>query len=79
MAIEVSAASASCSFLLLESCLAFLCSTGLEMSEKGSLSSPSSLEATETLHGRNYDDNDVFGHEEEHDVRNSICTLLLQR
>ena len=52
---------------------------GLEMSEKRSFSSPSSLEATETLQGRNYDDNDVFGHEEEHDVRNSICALLLQR
>ena len=49
------------------------------MSEKRSFSSPSSLEATETLHGRHYDDRDVFGHEEEHDVRNLICTLLLQR
>ena len=50
------------------------------MSEKRSFSSPSSLEATETPHGREaYDDHDVFGHEEEHDVRNSIFTLLLQR
>lgn len=39
------------------------------MSGKKSSSLPS-LEAAETLHKREtYDDNDVFGHEEEHDVR----------
>ena len=79
VAIGISATSASCSLLVLESCVVLLCSIGLEMSEKRSFSSPSSLEATETLHGRNYDDKDVFGHEEEHDVRNSICTLSPQR
>lgn len=41
------------------------------MSEKNSISSRS-LEGAETLHDRErYDDKDVFGHEEEHDVRNS--------
>ena len=40
------------------------------MSEKNSISPPS-LEGAETLHDRErYDDKDVFGHEEEHDVRN---------
>ncbi len=39
------------------------------MSERKSLSS-ASLEGGETLHEREgYDDKDVFGHEEEHDVR----------
>lgn len=42
------------------------------MSERKSFSSPS-LEGAETLHERErYDDKDVFGHEEEHDVRKSI-------
>ena len=43
------------------------------MSEKISLSSPS-LERADTLNERaaGYDDVDVFGHEEEHDVRRSI-------
>lgn len=42
------------------------------MSEKKSLSSQS-LQDVETLQEREgYDDNDVFGHEEEHDVRISI-------
>ena len=38
------------------------------MSEKYSISSPS-LERADT---HAYDDHDVFGHEEEHDVRDSI-------
>ena len=43
------------------------------MSEKHSISSPS-LERADTLNGQGdaYDDHDVFGHEEEHDVRISI-------
>lgn len=45
------------------------------MSEKKSSSSPS-LEGAETLNERQgYDDKDVFGHEEEHDVRSSVLTF----
>ena len=45
------------------------------MSEKVSLSSPS-LGGVETLHEREgFDDKDVFGHEAEHDVRNSFSVL----
>lgn len=45
------------------------------MSEKNSISSPS-LERAETLngHGDAYNDKDVFGHEEEHDVRYPALT-----
>ena len=43
------------------------------MSEKGSVSSPS-LERAETLQ-EEYHDHDVFGHEEEHDVRDSFLYL----
>lgn len=44
------------------------------MSEKKSLSP--SLEGAETLREREaYDNKDVFGHEEEHDVRNSIASF----
>ena len=43
------------------------------MLEKHSILSPS-LERADTLNGQGdaYDDHDVFGHEEEHDVRISI-------
>lgn len=46
------------------------------MSEKNSISSPS-LERADTLNGRGdaYDDKDVFGHEEEHDVRYPVLTF----
>ena len=48
------------------------------MSEKGSISSPS-LERADTLNGQGdgYDDRDVFGHEEEHDVCDSILLALM--
>lgn len=48
------------------------------MSEKNSISSPS-LERADTLngHGDVYDDKDVFGHEEEHDVRSPVLTYSL--
>lgn len=46
------------------------------MSERKSFSS-ASLEGAETLHEREgYNDRDVFGHEEEHDVCDSISLTL---
>lgn len=45
------------------------------MSEKDSLSSKT-LERADTLNG-SYEEKDVFGHEEEHDVRNDLSALML--
>ena len=59
-----------------ERCAALTYVTVVNMSEKNSLESHS-LERADTLNGRegDYDDKDVFGHEEEHDVRDPILLI----